>query len=93
MSDQPETLDLTSHDAVDPPRQEVLRLFSDVRTEGGKYLNCLEAPLTLDLVRAMAGRKPERVVCLDAGFSDNDQLKANAVQIFRASGVTGFKTV
>lgn len=36
MSDQPETLDLTSHDAVDPRRQDVLRLFPDVRTEGGK---------------------------------------------------------
>ncbi|MHB1097181.1 MAG: site-specific DNA-methyltransferase [Gemmatimonadaceae bacterium] len=61
--------------------------------DGGKFLICLETPLTLDLVRAMAGRKPERVVCLDAGFADNDQLKANAVQIFRAAGVTSFKTV
>ncbi len=61
--------------------------------DGGKFLICLETPLTLDLVRAMAGRKPQRVVCLDAGFADNDQLKANAVQIFRAAGVTSFKTV
>ncbi|MEK7239552.1 MAG: site-specific DNA-methyltransferase [Gemmatimonadota bacterium] len=61
--------------------------------DDGKFLICLETPLTLDLIRAMAGRKPERVVCLDAGFADNDQLKANAVQIFRAAGVTSFKTV
>ena len=61
--------------------------------DGGQFLICLETPLTLDLIRAMAGRKPERVVCLDAGFADNDQLKANAVQIFRAAGVTSFKTV
>ena len=50
-------------------------------------------PFTLDLVRAMAERKPERVVCLDEGFAGNDQLKANAVQIFRAKGITSFKTV
>ncbi len=61
--------------------------------DDGKFLICLETLLTLDLIRAMAGRKPERVVCLDAGFADNDQLKANAVQIFRAAGVTSFKTV
>ena len=61
--------------------------------DDGKFLICLETPLTLDVIRAMAGRKPGRVVCLDAGFADNDQLKANAVQIFRAAGVTSFKTV
>jgi len=27
--------------------------------------------------RAMADKKPERVVCLDEGFAGNDQLKAN----------------
>ncbi len=37
--------------------------------------------------------EPERVVCLDAGFAGNDQLKANAVQIFKTKGVTSFKTV
>ena len=37
--------------------------------------------------------KPERVVCLDEGFSGNDQLKANAVQIFKTKGITSFKTV
>jgi adenine-specific DNA-methyltransferase len=41
----------------------------------------------------MAAQKPERVVCLDAGFAGNDQLKANAAQIFKAKGVTSFKTV
>jgi adenine-specific DNA-methyltransferase len=60
---------------------------------GGALLVCLERELTLSLIRAMAERKPERVVCLDAGFAGNDQLKANAVQIFRTSGVTSFKTV
>lgn len=59
----------------------------------GAMLICLERELTLELIRAMAGKKPERVVCLDAGFAGNDQLKANAVQIFKTKGVTSFKTV
>lgn len=59
----------------------------------GALLVCLERELTLKLIRAMAERKPERVVCLDAGFAGNDQLKANAVQIFKVKGITGFKTV
>ncbi|MCP9448256.1 MAG: site-specific DNA-methyltransferase [Nitrospira sp.] len=59
----------------------------------GAMLICLERELTLELIRAMADKKPERVVCLDAGFAGNDQLKANAVQIFKTKGVTSFKTV
>ncbi|MEX5283378.1 MAG: site-specific DNA-methyltransferase [Nitrospiraceae bacterium] len=60
---------------------------------GGVFFVCLERELTLELIRAMADKKPERVVCLDEGFSGNDQLKANAVQIFKTKGVTSFKTV
>ncbi|MCP9471887.1 MAG: site-specific DNA-methyltransferase [Nitrospira sp.] len=60
---------------------------------GGALLICLERELTLELIRAMAEKKPERVVCLDAGFAGNDQLKANAVQLFKTKGVTSFKTV
>jgi adenine-specific DNA-methyltransferase len=56
-------------------------------------LICLERKLTLELIRAMAELKPERIVCLDEGFTGNDQLKANAVQIFKTKGVTSFKTV
>ena len=59
----------------------------------GAMLICLERELTLELIRAMAEKKPERVVCLDEGFAGNDQLKANAVQIFKTKGVTSFKTV
>ena len=44
-------------------------------------------------IRAIAERKPERVVLLDEGFAGNDQLKANAVQIFKTKGITSFKTV
>jgi adenine-specific DNA-methyltransferase len=60
---------------------------------GGALLLCLDRKLTLELIRAMAEKRPERVVCLDAGFAGNDQLKANAVQIFKTKGVTSFKTV
>ncbi|MGO8752995.1 MAG: site-specific DNA-methyltransferase [Thermoguttaceae bacterium] len=60
---------------------------------GGALVICLEPELTLDLIRAIAAKKPERVVCLDEGFAGNDQLKANAVQTFRTKGVTSFKTV
>ncbi len=47
----------------------------------------------MEVIRAIAAKKPERVVCLDEGFAGNDQLKANAVQIFKTQGVTSFKTV
>jgi adenine-specific DNA-methyltransferase len=60
--------------------------------DGALFL-CLERALTLDVIRAMAESRPERVVCLDAGFAGNDQLKANAAQIFKTKGVTSFKTV
>jgi len=60
---------------------------------GGALLLCLDRELTLELIRAMAERKPERVVLLDEGFAGNDQLKANAVQIFKTRGVSSFKTV
>ena len=59
----------------------------------GALVICLEHELTLDLIRAIADMKPERVVCLDESFADNDQLKTNAVQTFRTKGVTSFKTV
>lgn len=59
----------------------------------GLLLVCLEKALSQELIKAMADRKPERVVCLDVGFAGNDQLKANVVQTMKAKGVTSFKTV
>jgi len=58
----------------------------------GALFICLERALTLEVIRAMAEKKPERVVCLDEGFAGNDQLKANAVQIFKTKAVV-FRTV
>ncbi len=59
----------------------------------GAMLICLDDALTHDLIKAIADRKPERVICLDEGFAGNDQLKTNAVQTMKARGVTSFKTV
>jgi adenine-specific DNA-methyltransferase len=60
---------------------------------GNGMLICLERDLSLDLIRAMADLTPECVVCLDEGFAGNDQLKTNAVQIFKTKGVAKFLTV
>ena len=65
----------------------------DVFSAGdGRFLICLDRVLTLDVIRAMADGSPERVVCLDEGFAGNDQLKANAIQIFKSKG-TVFRTI
>lgn len=63
-----------------------------VGVAGGALIICLERNLTLEAIQAIAGKKPERVVCLDEGFAGNDQLKTNAVQTFKAKGVV-FRTV
>lgn len=60
---------------------------------GNGMLVCLKRDLSLDLIRAMADLTPECVVCLDEGFAGNDQLKTNAVQIFKTKGVAKFLTV
>lgn len=59
----------------------------------GALMICLERELTLELIRAIAEGKPERVVCLDEGFAGNDQLKTNAVQTFKTKGIVKFQTV
>lgn len=50
----------------------------------GALLICLEKELTSDLIDALAEANPLQVICLDEGFKGNDQLKANAVQTFKA---------
>lgn len=59
----------------------------------GMLLICLEEELTKELIRAMADMKPSRVICLDKGFRNNDQLKTNAVQTMKSKGVEDFLTV
>ena len=50
----------------------------------GALLICLEREITKELIKAMADADPLQVICLDEGFKANDQLKANAVQTFKA---------
>ncbi|AWI58469.1 site-specific DNA-methyltransferase [Sinorhizobium fredii] len=52
--------------------------------EDGALLICLEKEITPELIDALAEADPLQVICLDEGFRGNDQLKANAVQTFRA---------
>lgn len=56
-------------------------------------LICLERKLTKEVITEMARLQPARVVCLDAGFANNDQLKTNAVQIMKSHNVEDFRTV
>jgi adenine-specific DNA-methyltransferase len=59
----------------------------------GELLVCLEKELTQELIKGIAEKKPSRVICLDEGFLNNDQLKTNAVQIMKSKGVIKFQTV
>lgn len=59
----------------------------------GELLICLEKNLTHELIKAIAEKQPTRVICLDEGFQNNDQLKTNAVQIMKSKNVVSFRTV
>jgi adenine-specific DNA-methyltransferase len=61
--------------------------------EDGTMLICLEKQLTHELIKAMAELQPSRVICLDEGFQNNDQLKTNAVQMMKSKKVLKFQTV
>jgi adenine-specific DNA-methyltransferase len=75
-----------------PVEQVTLAGQSVYSIAGGVLLISLERKLTLETIRSIADKKPERVVCLDEGFAGNDQLKTNAVQTFKAKGIV-FRTV
>jgi adenine-specific DNA-methyltransferase len=70
---------------------EVATQMAQSLAEGALIIS-LSRKLDLDVIRAIADRAPQRVVCLDEGFAGNDQLKANAAQIFKAKGIV-FRTV
>lgn len=69
---------------------EGVRVFS---VADGAFLISLEQEVSLEFVRALAARKPDRVVMRESAFAGNDQLKTNAVQTFKTQGVTSFKVV
>lgn len=56
-------------------------------------LICLDRKLTKEVITQMARLQPARVICLDTGFTDNDQLKTNAVQIMKSFNVSEFCTI
>jgi len=56
-------------------------------------LICLEKELTLDVLKAMAELEPPRVIVLDEGFQNNDQLKTNAALTMKSKGINDFRTV
>lgn len=59
-----------------------------------RILICLEKNLTTELVERLADMNPQQVVFLDESFSENDQLKANTIQTFRARArVTGTEVI
>ena len=60
--------------------------------EDGGMLVCLEEDITRDLIDEMVKLEPLRVVCMDSGFKNNDQLKTNAVQIMKTKDIE-FRTV
>jgi adenine-specific DNA-methyltransferase len=75
---------------IDEETIEGIRVFSIAE---GAFLICLEETVNLNFIRAVADRKPDRVVMRESAFAGNDQLKANAVQTFKSKGVTSFKVV
>ena len=48
---------------------------------------CLERELRSETLRAMMEGAPKRVLCLDAGFAGNDQLKTNIVLEMQGAGI------
>ncbi len=50
----------------------------------GGLLICLEKEITKDFIDVVAEAEPIQFFCLDSAFHGNDQLKANAVQTFKA---------
>ena len=59
----------------------------------GALIVCLDKQLTLELIKEIAKLEPARVVCLDSGFQEKDDLKTNAIQIMKSHGVDDFRTV
>jgi adenine-specific DNA-methyltransferase len=58
----------------------------------GALIICLDSDLDKPAIQAIAALKPVQCICLDAAFSENDQLKTNAVQTMEAAKVQ-FRTV
>jgi adenine-specific DNA-methyltransferase len=82
--------DNTLHEKPTPSKKAVMKVYSIGENE---LLICPEKNLTHELIKAMAEKKPVRVICLDEGFHNNDQLKTNAALIMKSHGVLKFQTI
>jgi adenine-specific DNA-methyltransferase len=60
--------------------------------ENGTLIVCLARPVTQPALREIIALHPQRVLCLDVGFTGNDQLKTNIVLEMKSHGVE-FRTV
>ena len=63
----------------------------------GYLIVCMEDGLTLDVIEAIgamkqSGQEIARVVFCDSGFAD-DNVKTNAVQLFKKFGIKDFRTI
>ncbi|WP_419184822.1 site-specific DNA-methyltransferase [Botrimarina mediterranea] len=58
----------------------------------GLLFICLANPITQECLRGMGELEPERIICLDAAFGGNDQLKTNTVLEMKSHGIE-FRTV
>lgn len=59
---------------------------------GGLMMICLADEITQDVLRGMIQLAPQRIVCLDAAFKGNDQLKTNTVLEMKSHNIE-FRTV
>lgn len=76
-----------------PVKERKIAGISVYSVNEGALIICLESQLTKDLIMKIAEMKPARVICLDAGFNGNDQLKTNAAEIMRSHEIQDFRTV
>ncbi len=53
---------------------------------------CLSNPISQECLRGIIELEPERVICLDAAFGGNDQLKTNTVLEMKSHGIE-FRTI
>ncbi|NHM03608.1 site-specific DNA-methyltransferase [Flavobacterium celericrescens] len=61
--------------------------------ENDSLIICLDDNLNDEVIKEIAVLEPARVVFLDSGFYQKDELKANAAQILKSFGVEDFKTI
>jgi adenine-specific DNA-methyltransferase len=69
-------------DVTLPIRRETVQSKTVFFVDGNALVACFETGVTEDLVKALAGREPLRVVFRDNGFA-SDAVKVNVEQIFR----------